>query len=631
MTEDAAGRVRADQISIIVQYLPWMMLANASNALILVTAFRTSPNWMWAVGWATLIVAYAIFFGIRARRKRIPKPITVSKRAVRRAIGNALLLGSLWAAMPLLLFADASASERLIITCLCAGMLGGGAFAFASIPVAAIAFTGPIFIASALVIARYGDEAFYLVALMMIVYTCIVLRGAFVQALKLNRHHVEQIEAEREARKDALTHLPNRAAFQEFVESEFSRLARTGETFALLYLDLNDFKPVNDKMGHAAGDALLVQFADRLRATQRGTDFAARLGGDEFALIAPNVRNANEAWAIADRIIRAIDVPFKINDTLLKSSVTIGIALAPHDGADFDTLLKNADTALYSAKRSAGKLVQIFDPEQDSNARERRAIGNELRYAIERQELHLVYQPLLNPVEDQIVGFEALLRWAHPTRGSIPPLAFIDIAEETQLIQSIGEWAVREACRTASMWPTNIKVAVNFSVVQFQNTSILNTIVNALTDAGIMPSRLEIEVTESVLISEDDIVLATLRALHHLGVRIALDDFGTGYSSLNYLGKAPFDRIKIDQSFIRDLVSNPDRAAIVKSMIGLACDLGMGVTAEGVETVEQLSRLRAMKCSEVQGYLIGAPKTATEIADLFRKRMPIEPLRLVKG
>jgi diguanylate cyclase (GGDEF)-like protein len=631
MTEDAAGRVRADQISIIVQYLPWMMLANASNALILVTAFRTSPNWMWAVGWATLIVAYAIFFGIRSRRKRIPKPITVSKRAVRRAIGNALLLGSLWAAMPLLLFADASASERLIITCLCAGMLGGGAFAFASIPVAAIAFTGPIFIASALVIARYGDEAFYLVALMMIVYTCIVLRGAFVQALKLNRHHVEQIEAEREARKDALTHLPNRAAFQEFVESEFSRLARTGETFALLYLDLNDFKPVNDKMGHAAGDALLVQFADRLRATQRGTDFAARLGGDEFALIAPNVRNANEAWAIADRIIRAIDVPFKINDTLLKSSVTIGIALAPHDGADFDTLLKNADTALYSAKRSAGKLVQIFDPEQDSNARERRAIGNELRYAIERQELHLVYQPLLNPVEGQIVGFEALLRWAHPTRGSILPLAFIDIAEETQLIHSIGEWAVREACRTASMWPTNIKVAVNCSVVQFQNTSILNTIVNALTDAGIMPSRLEIEVTESVLISEDDIVLATLRALHHLGVRIALDDFGTGYSSLNYLGKAPFDRIKIDQSFIRDLVSNPDRAAIVKSMIGLACDLGMGVTAEGVETVEQLSRLRAMKCSEVQGYLIGAPKTATEIADLFRKRMPIEPLRLVKG
>ncbi len=631
MTEDAAGRVRADQISIIVQYLPWMMLANASNALILVTAFRTSPNWMWAVGWATLIVAYAIFFGIRSRRKRIPKPITVSKRAVRRAIGNALLLGSLWAAMPLLLFADASASERLIITCLCAGMLGGGAFAFASIPVAAIAFTGPIFIASALVIARYGDEAFYLVALMMIVYTCIVLRGAFVQALKLNRHHVEQIEAEREARKDALTHLPNRAAFQEFVESEFSRLARTGETFALLYLDLNDFKPVNDKMGHAAGDALLVQFADRLRATQRGTDFAARLGGDEFALIAPNVRNANEAWAIADRIIRAIDVPFKINDTLLKSSVTIGIALAPHDGADFDTLLKNADTALYSAKRSAGKLVQIFDPEQDSNARERRAIGNELRYAIERQELHLVYQPLLNPFEDQIVGFEALLRWAHPTRGSIPPLAFIDIAEETQLIQSIGEWAVREACRTASMWPTNIKVAVNFSVVQFQNTSILNTIVNALTDAGIMPSRLEIEVTESVLISEDDIVLATLRALHHLGVRIALDDFGTGYSSLNYLGKAPFDRIKIDQSFIRDLVSNPDRAAVVKSMIGLACDLGMGVTAEGVEMVEQLSRLRAMKCSEVQGYLIGAPKTATEIVDLFRKRMPIEPLRLVKG
>ena len=631
MNENVAGRVRAEQISVIVQYLPWMMLANASNALILVTAFRKSPNWMWAVGWAALIVAYAIYFGIRSRRKRNAKPITVSKRAVRRAIGNALLLGCLWAAMPLFLFPNSSTSGRLIITCLCAGMLGGGAFAFASIPVAAIAFTSPIFIASGLVIARHGDEAFYLVALMMIVYTCVILRGTFVQALKLNRRHVEQIEAESEARKDALTNLPNRAAFQEYVESEFSRMARTGKSFALLYLDLNDFKAVNDKMGHAAGDSLLVQFADRLRATQRGADSSARLGGDEFVLVAPNVSNANEAWAIADRIIRAVDVPFKINDTLLKSSVTIGIALAPHDGADFDTLMKNADTALYSAKRSAGKLVQIFDPEQDSYARERRAIGNDLRYAIERQELYLVYQPLLNTIEDRIVGFEALLRWAHPTRGSISPLTFINIAEETQLIHSIGQWAVREACRTAAMWPSDIKVAVNFSVVQFENTAILHTIVNALTDAGIMPSRLEIEVTKSVLISEDSVVLAMLNALHHLGVRIALDDFGTGYSSLNYLGKVPFDRIKIDRSFTLDLLNNPDRAAIVKTMIGLASDLGMGITAEGVETVEQLSRLRAMKCSEVQGYFIGVPKTATEIAHLFKKRTPIEPLRLVKG
>jgi diguanylate cyclase len=629
--EDVAGRIRAEQINVILQYLQWMMLANASNALILVVAFRTSPNWTWALAWAALIATYAIFFAIRSYGKRNAKPTTVSKRTVRRAIRNALLLGCLWAAMPLVLFAGASNGERLIITCLCAGMLGGGAIAFASIPVAAIAFTSPIFLASGLVIWRDGGEAFFLVALMMVVYTCILLRGVFVQALKLTRRHVAQIEAQNEARKDALTNLPNRTAFQDYVESALSRLARTGEAFALLYLDLNEFKAVNDKMGHAAGDALLVQVADRLSSSQRGTDPVVRLGGDEFALIAANVSQPYDALAIAHRIIAAIDVPFKINDTLVTSSVTIGIALAPHDGTDFDSLLKNADTALYSAKRSAGKLVQIYDPQDDTNARERRAIGNDLRYAIERQELHLVYQPLLNLIEDRIVGFEALLRWTHPTRGSIPPLEFINIAEETQLIHSIGQWVIREACRTAATWPRDIKIAVNFSVVQFRNTGILPTIVNALTDAGITPSRLEIEVTESVLISEDDNVLAMLSAVHQLGVRIALDDFGTGYSSLNYLGKVPFDRIKIDQSFTHDLLTNPDRAAIVKSLIVLARDLRMGVTAEGVETIDQLSRLQAMSCAEVQGNFIGTPKTATEITELFNKQSTVERLRLVRA
>jgi diguanylate cyclase (GGDEF)-like protein len=610
MKEDVAGRVRAEQIGVIFQYLPWMMLANLSNALILVVALRRSSDWAWALAWAASIVVYAIFIGIKSIGRRNAKPTSVSKRTIRRAVRNALLLGSLWAAMPLLFFAGASDGERLIITCLCAGMLGGGAFAFASIPVAAIAFASPIFITSGLVIARNGNEAFYLVALMMIIYTCILLRGVFVHSLKLTRHHVAQIDAESEAHKDALTNLPNRAALQDYVENALSRLAHTGEPFALLYLDLNEFKAVNDKMGHAAGDALLVQVADRLRSTQRATDSVVRLGGDEFALIAANVSQPDHALAIAHQIIEAIDVPFKVHDTTVTCSVTIGIALAPKDGTDFDVLLKNADTALYSAKRSAGNLVQIFDPQYEAAARDRRAIGNDLRYAIERKEVHLVYQPLLNLLENRIVGCEALLRWIHPTRGFIPPLEFIEIAEETQLIHSIGQWVIREACQTAAAWPNDIKIAVNVSVVQFENTGILPIIVNALADSGITPSRLEIEVTESVLISEDDIVLAMLDAVHNLGVQIALDDFGTGFSSLNYLGKVPFSRIKIDRSFTDDLLINPDRAAIVKSLISLARDLRMGVTVEGVETTEQLSRLRAMNCSEVQGYLIGRPKTA---------------------
>ncbi len=631
MKEDVAGRVRAEQINVIFQHLPLMMLANATSADIFVAAFRASRDWNWALAWAAVIVAYSIFFGIRSVGKRQAKPTVVSKRTVRRALRNALLFGSLWAAMPLIFFASASSGERLIVTCLCAGILGGGALAFASIPAAAIAFVTPIIVASGLVIARNGDEAFYLAALLMVVYTCILLGGAFVYAFKLASRFVAQVEAEIEVRKDALTRLSNRTAFQEHVESALSRLVRTGEPFALFYLDLNDFKAVNDKMGHAAGDVLLQQIADRLRSDQRDNDCIARLAGDEFALVAANVGRPEDALAVGQQIVRAIDVPFEIDGTQVASSVTIGIALAPHDGTDFVTLVKNADTALYQAKRNPGEPVRIFDPRCDENARDRRAIGNDLRYAIERQELHLVFQPLLSLQEDRIVGCEALLRWTHPTRGSIPPLEFVGIAEEMQLIHSIGEWAIREACLTAATWPQDIRIAVNCSGIQLRKSAILSSIVNALADAGIAPFRLEIEVTESVLISEDEIALETLSAAHHLGVQLALDDFGTGYSSLNYLGKAPFDRIKIDQSFTRDLLTNPDRTAIVKSLIGLARDLRMSVTAEGVETIEQLSRLRAMNCSEAQGSLIGTPKTAAEIAELLKKQSSVGRLRLARA
>lgn len=631
MNEDAASRVRAEQISIIFQYLSWTMLANVCNALVLVVAFRRSSNLIWASAWAVSIFAYVFFVGTKSNGKRGGRPTAVSKRAVRRVIRNALVLGTLWAAMPLLLFAHASNSERLIITCLCAGMLGGGVLSFASIPVAAIAFVAPLFIASGLVIARNGDEAFYLIALLMVIYTFIMLRGVFVHALELSRNQLAQIEAQNEARKDALTNLPNRAAFQEYVEGALSRLAHKGETFALLYLDLNEFKAINDKMGHAAGDTLLVQVADRLERTKRPKDTVVRLGGDEFVLVATNVDGPEEALTIADQIIKAVDAPFMINDLPVISSVAIGVALAPKDGADFHSLLKSADTALYGAKRSVGKRIRCFDPQYEATARDRRAIGNELSSAVERQELQLVYQPLLDLIEHRIVGCEALLRWNHPTRGTIPPSEFITIAEETQLIHSIGQWVVRQACQTAAMWPNDTKIAVNFSVVQFQNARILPIITNALADAGITPSRLEIEVTESVLISEDQVVLAMLDAIYHLGVRIAIDDFGTGYSSLSCLGTLPFNRIKIDQSFTRDLLINSNCSAIVKSLISLAHNLKMGVTAEGVETTEQLSRLRAMGCSEVQGYLIGTPQTATEIFELFDKQSGPVPSRLVNG
>jgi diguanylate cyclase (GGDEF)-like protein len=624
LDEAVWGRIRAEQVGIILHYLPWIMLANACNALILVAAFWMSPERPWALAWAAAVFAYALFYGIRSARRRGVKPSFVSAHTVRRAVRNAFLLGSIWALLPSLFFAGAASGGQLIIICLCAGMLGGGGIAFASLPVAAIAFTGPIFVASAVAIARSGDPIHFLVALLMVVYTGVLLRGVFVHALKLTTRLVAQIEAEKEVRKDPLTHLPNRIAFQESLDGALARLGRTGERFALLYLDLDELKAVNDKLGHAAGDALLVQVAARLRTRKRDIDTLARLSGDEFALIAVGVDSADDALSFAERLVEAFDVPFDLDGTKVASTATIGIALAPENGTDSGSLLKNADTALYSAKLNAGGPVQMFQPHFDVRARERRALRNDLRAPLERDELHLVFQPLLDLAHDRLVGCEALLRWTHPTRGPIRPEEFMQVAEETHLIHVIGERVVREACRTAASWPADTKISVNLSAAQFRKANILAVIVSALTDARLAASRLEIEITESVLMAEDDFAFATLNTLRGLGVRIALDDFGTGHSSLSYLRRLPLDRIKIDRSFIGGLLTDHDCASIVRFVIGLARDLGMSVTAEGVETKEQLSCLRTMQCDEAQGYLIGAPKSPAEIAVLFdgRRAMP---------
>jgi len=626
LDEAVAGRIRAEQINIILQYVPWIMLANACNALILLAAFWASPQRPWAMAWAGAVIAYALFYGVRAARRRSRKPSSVSAGTIRRAVRNAFLLGCIWAALPSLFFVGAPSGGQVIIACLCAGMLGGGGIAFASLPVAAIAFTGPIFIASAIAIARGGDQVYLLVALLMVVYTGVLIRGVFVHALKLTARLVAQIEAEKEIRRDPLTHLPNRVAFRESLETAFARLARMGEPFALFYLDLDEFKAVNDRLGHAAGDVLLIKVADRLRGCVRDIDTLARLSGDEFALVAAGVESADDALTVAERIVKAFDAPFDLDGTQASSAISIGIALAPANGTDTAALLKNADTALYSAKLSAGGPVQLFEAQFDARARERRALGNDLRGALQRGEFHLVFQPLLDLAHERIAGCEALLRWTHPTRGPVSPADFMQIAEETHLIHAIGEWVLREACRTAAGWPADTKIAVNLSAAQFRKAGILAAIVNALSDAHLPASRLEVEITESILMADDDFALSTLTTLRGLGVRIALDDFGTGHSSLSYLRRLPIDRVKIDRSFIHGLAVDRDSASIVKFVIGLAADLGMSVTAEGVETEEQLSRLRAMACGEVQGHFIAEPKSAAEIAALFAREQTA-PLR----
>ena len=616
--ETVAGRVRAEQLNIILNCLPSIMLANVCNALIFVVAVWPSPNLPLSLVWAATIICYAFFYGIRRRRKPV-KPQSVSAYSIRRVVRNALLLGSLWAALPLFFFIGASAGEQLIITCLCAGMLAGGAFAFASVPVAAIVFTSPIFIASAVVIARSGDQAYFLVAMLMVVYTCVLIRGVFVYALQLTKRLAEQVQAEEQAHKDFLTKLPNRMSFNEDIEAALARLRRGGEQFAVLYLDLDEFKSVNDRLGHGAGDELLVQTAGRLKSCARAADSVARLGGNEFAIIANGINSSEQALAFAQRLVEMLGPPFMIDGSEVYNTVSIGIAIAPSAGVSSDVLLKNTDTALYRAKGEVGGSVQIFEPGHDAKARERRAIEHDLRLALARDEFFLVFQPLFDIAQNRLTGCEALLRWRHPLRGIIFPEEFIPIAEATELIHPIGEWVIHQACRAASDWPPDTKIAINFSAVQFRKASILPAIIKSLADVGVSPSRVEIEITELTILSESDFALSMLNNLLDLGTKFALDDFGTGYASLSCLRKFPFDRIKIDSSFVGEMLTDPHCASIVRSVIGLACDLGIGVTAEGVETQEQLSYLRATTCGQVQGLLISEPKPAVEIAALLGK------------
>lgn len=619
--ESIAGHIRAEQVSLVLGYSRAIMLANACNALVLAVALWHSPDRAIALIWAATVVCGAIYFGLRAHlSRRIAKPQLVSRRTMHRLVLNAFILGTAWAIVPVAFFANTTHGGQLVITCLCAGMLAGGAFAFATIPVAATAFTAPIFVGTAICLGRNGDFVYLLVAILVVVYGCVLLRGVFANSFEFTRRLIAQLEAEKTVRRDPLTHLPNRFAFNESLEGALSRLARSGEEFAVLLLDLDHFKEVNDKFGHPAGDEFLAQAAARLQRCTRKAEYVARIGGDEFALIVANLTRAEDAFEIAERFVAAFDDPFYIGGCEIVGATSIGIVLAPRDGSTPHDLLKHADVALYRAKKAGPGTVRFFEVSDDMSARDRSALQRDLEGAIERDELFLVYQPFLDIRENRITGFEALLRWQHPVRGLVPPSEFIPIAEETGLIHSIGEWVVQRACSALSNWPADIRVAVNFSAVQFHNASLLQTIVHALAQAGVSPSRLEIEITESMLISKYGSVSSILNSLLQLGVTVSLDDFGTGFSSLTYLRKLPFSRIKIDQSFIREMLAQPDCAAIVRSVIGLAQDLRIGVVAEGVETAEQLEYLRQTKCDEVQGYLTGRPVSADRIFALLNQQ-----------
>ncbi|HEY7646383.1 MAG TPA: PAS-domain containing protein [Hyphomicrobiales bacterium] len=421
------------------------------------------------------------------------------------------------------------------------------------------------------------------------------------------------------AHHDALTNLPNRVLLRERLEEALLHVRRSGQ-LAVLYLDLDHFKSINDTLGHGVGDELLKAAALRLRNCVRETDTVARLGGDEFAIIQTGVEHLSEVAALAIRIREAITQPYELDGHQVPADVSIGIAIAPDDGLEPGQLLKNADLALYQSKADGRGTFRFFEPEMDECVKARRMLELDLRKAIANDQFELYFQPLVNLERHEISGCETLLRWHHPERGMVPPSEFIPVAEETGLINQIGEWVLRKACLEAAGWPDDITVAVNLSPVQFKNPNLAQLIAQVMDEAGLPARRLEVEITEAVLLQSNEPTLATLHQLRNLGVHIAMDDFGTGYSSLSYLRSFPFDKIKIDRSFIDDIANMPDSGAIVQAVCELATRLNMVSTAEGVETQQQLDKIQTLGCTEMQGYLYSRPVPAKDIVRLFPQR-----------
>jgi diguanylate cyclase (GGDEF)-like protein len=439
------------------------------------------------------------------------------------------------------------------------------------------------------------------------------------QRLKVEIANREESQARSQylAYHDSLTGLGNRLLFKEQLEETLKDVSVTQHPLAVLFLDLDGFKAVNDTLGHSIGDLLLKSIATKLRDILQRTDRIARLGGDEFAILQLSVPQPGSAIALAEKIIQIVGQPCNIDGHDVTVGASVGIAVAHPGDMDTERFLKSADLAMYSAKSDGRGTYRMFDPEMDAIVQARRILEREMRTALVQNGFKLFYQPLINLQTKKVTAFEALMRWQHPERGYVPPSEFIPIAEEMGLIVQLGEWGLRQACAEAMEWPEEICVSVNLSPLQFSKGNLVSTVMNALASSGLPASRLELEITESVLLEKSERNIAVLNQLRDLGVRISMDDFGTGYSSIGYLRSFPFDKIKIDQSFVRDLLVDEGSLAIVRAIAGLGVSFGMTTTAEGVETEEQMRCLNLEGCIEAQGYLYSKPVPADEIVGLL--------------
>jgi diguanylate cyclase (GGDEF)-like protein len=452
------------------------------------------------------------------------------------------------------------------------------------------------------------------------------------QRLKVEIADREESQARSQylAYHDSLTGLGNRLLFKEQLEEALKDVSVTPHPLAVLFLDLDGFKAVNDTLGHSVGDLLLKSVAAKLRDILPRTDRIARLGGDEFAILQMSAAQPASSIALAEKIIEIIGEPCSVDGHDVTVGASVGVAVAHPGDMNTENFLKSADLAMYSAKSEGRGTYRMFDPEMDAVVQTRRLLERDMRTALAQDRFRLYYQPLVNLQTKKVTAFEALMRWEHPERGAVPPSEFIPVAEEMGLIVQLGEWALRQACAEAVEWPDGIGISVNLSPLQFSKGNLVSTVLSALASSGLPASRLELEITESVLLEKSERNIAVLNQLRDLGVRISMDDFGTGYSSIGYLRSFQFDKIKIDQSFVRDLLVDEGSLAIVRAIAGLGVSFGMTTTAEGVETEEQMRCLNLEGCIEVQGYFYSKPVPAHEIAELLANlsdRRPLEDER----
>jgi diguanylate cyclase (GGDEF)-like protein len=451
----------------------------------------------------------------------------------------------------------------------------------------------------------------------------LLVSGIGVPAMLAWRRSHQQRNAEEQLRylekHDAVTGLPNRRTFMEQLDKALGNTFRDRSQLAVLCLDIDRFKEINETSSHAGGDALLRELGARVKQSVRESDFVGRLSGDEFGVALTDLQTLGDVMAYMTRLIDALKTPFKVDDRDVLCTTSMGVAIAHGDGDSAATLLKNADIALARAKADGGQRMCFFETGMDQAVQRRRILVEELRLALARSEFEVVYQPQFNLETETQCGCEALIRWQHPVHGRISPMHFISVAEETGLIVPLGEWVLRQACSDAVKWPEPLTVAVNLSPAQFRDGDIVELVADVLMETGLPPRRLELEITESLLINDTEEVLAKLNRLGDLGVAIAMDDFGTGYSSLSYLARFPFNKIKIDRSFVRNMTRDPAVNAIVKTIIGLGKSLGVTITAEGVETEEQAALFRDYGCPQVQGFLYGYPGTAESSVQQARK------------